>query len=378
MDRPARPRPSGAEGQGFDTGPKTSALHAFDTSPSAPRAAQAAALAVHPVPGRVDLTIRVCGCPIRTGARSHPRTVESDCATSYERWWKLGDIEVPIEVTLSDRTNMALPDADRAAGDPAGLAGEPAASFCQPRLSYDVYTTSEVKLAAPHRSLRIAVLSREDNHSTRRLVTEGEERGHTVEVIDTTRCYMAINALAPEVHCGTRLPRSTRSSGASAPHHRLRHRRACRQFETLGHLLRERQHRHLRQPRQAAAHQMLAAKGTDAADRLCRPRRTPDNLDRAWSGSGPAGSSSCWNRTQGKGVGAGETKKAAQSVIDAFRGTPTPTFSRSEFSSKEAAGEDIPLPRGRWQWWWAAMKRTASGDDFRLQPAPRPAPPRRV
>ena len=34
--------------------------------------------------------------------------------------------------------------------------------------------------------LGICVLSREDNYSTRRLVEEGEKRGHTVEVIDTT------------------------------------------------------------------------------------------------------------------------------------------------------------------------------------------------
>ena len=41
-----------------------------------------------------------------------------------------------------------------------------------------------------------------------RIVHEGEERGHSVEVIDTTRCYMAINAMAPEVHYdGKRLPR---------------------------------------------------------------------------------------------------------------------------------------------------------------------------
>ena len=61
---------------------------------------------------------------------------------------------------------------------------------------------------APKRALRIAVLSRENNYSTRRLVTEGEKRGHAIEVIDTTRCYMAINALAPEVHYdGARLPR---------------------------------------------------------------------------------------------------------------------------------------------------------------------------
>ncbi len=66
--------------------------------------------------------------------------------------------------------------------------------------------------------------------------------------------------------------------------------------------------------------------------------------------------------TQGKGVVLAETKKAAQSVIDAFRGLRA-NFLVQDFV-KEAAGEDVRclVIGGKVV---AAMKRTAAGDDFR-------------
>jgi ribosomal protein S6--L-glutamate ligase len=160
---------------------------------------------------------------------------ESELRYVIESTLRIGEAEVPIEITLTDRTNMAYRMLIGRQAIQPDWRISPTASFCQERLSYDVYHTAEVKLAAPHRSLRIAVLSREDNHSTRRLVTEGEERGHTVEVIDTTRCYMAINALAPEVHYdGTRLPRYDAvipRIGASVTSYGTA---VLRQFEMLG------------------------------------------------------------------------------------------------------------------------------------------------
>ena len=66
--------------------------------------------------------------------------------------------------------------------------------------------------------------------------------------------------------------------------------------------------------------------------------------------------------TQGKGVVLAETKKAAQSVIDAFRGLKA-NFLVQDFV-KEAAGEDIRclVVGGKVV---AAMKRTGAEGDFR-------------
>ncbi|NKX46455.1 30S ribosomal protein S6--L-glutamate ligase [Roseicyclus persicicus] len=344
-----------------DTGARTSALHAFDIEPFGPVSRPKLRFAVHPVPGRTDLTI-ACSAPIRDRREVTSSNGESELRYVIETTLRMGDTEVPVEVTLTDRTNMAYRMLIGRQAIQPGWRISPADSFCQPRLGYDVYHTAEVKLAAPQRALRIAVLSREDNYSTRRLVTEGEERGHTVEVIDTTRCYMALNALAPEVHCdGQRLPRydaviprigaSITAYGAAV----------LRQFETLGtHCVngaagitasRDKLH----------AHQMLAAAriGMPQTAFAASPKDT-DNLI-ALVGEGPV-VIKLLESTQGKGVVLAETRTAAQSVIDAFRGLRA-NFLVQSFVA-EAAGEDIRclVVDGRVV---AAMKRTARGGEFR-------------
>jgi len=57
--------------------------------------------------------------------------------------------------------------------------------------------------------LRIAILTQEPkNYSNRRMIEAAEARGHVVDCIHTSRCYMAINAHKPEVHYdGQALPR---------------------------------------------------------------------------------------------------------------------------------------------------------------------------
>ena len=84
----------------------------------------------------------------------------------------------------------------------------PSSSFCQPLLGYEVYHSAAVLTQAPVRTLRVAILSREERtYTTRGLIEEGESRVQVVETIDTQRCYMAISRLTPEVHYdGKRLP----------------------------------------------------------------------------------------------------------------------------------------------------------------------------
>ncbi|MGR3572265.1 30S ribosomal protein S6--L-glutamate ligase, partial [Brevirhabdus sp.] len=234
--------------------------------------------------------------------------------------------------------------------------------FMQPELSYDVYHTAKMRHEAPKRALRICVLSREDNYSTRRLVEEGEKRGHSVEVINTTRCYMAINAMAPEVHYdGKRLPRFDavipRIGASITPYGTA----IIRQFETIGTYCVNPSAGISASRDKLYAHQIMArAKiGMPNTAFAASPKDT-DNL------IGVVGTAplivKLLESTQGKGVVLAETKKAAQSVISAFRGLRA-NFLVQDFV-KEAAGEDVRcLVIGSKV--VAAMRRTASGDDFR-------------
>ena len=343
-----------------DTGAKTSALHAFDIEPFG-RTRPRVRFMVQPIPARPDLVI-ACSADIVDQREVTSSNGESEMRYVIETNVKMGDEMWPIEVTLTNRTNMSyhMLLGRQALGDRLTVA--PSDRFCQPELSYDVYASAKVREAAPKRALRIAVLSREDNYSTRRLVEEGEKRGHGVEIIDTTRCYMAINATSPEVYYdGKRLPRFdvvVPRIGASITSYGTA---ITRQFETLGTYCVNGAEGIASSRDKLYAHQLLARAriGMPTTAFAASPKDTSNLIGLV--GTAPL-IVKLLESTQGKGVVLAETKKAAESVIDAFRGLKA-SFLVQDFV-KEAAGEDIRclVIGGRVV---AAMKRTGADGDFR-------------
>ena len=217
-----------------DTGARTSALHAFDIEPFGPASQPKVRFAVHPVPGREDLAIP-CSAEVIDRREVTSSNGEAELRYVIRTALQVADQSWPIEVTLTNRSGLAsrMLLGRQALSDHISIT--PTERHLQPELSYDVYHSAQMRRAAPKRALRIAVLSREDNYSTRRLAEVGEARGHTVEVIDTTRCYMAINAMPPEVHYdGKRLPRYDavipRIGASITPYGTA----VIRQFETIG------------------------------------------------------------------------------------------------------------------------------------------------
>jgi ribosomal protein S6--L-glutamate ligase len=344
-----------------DTGARTSALHAFDIETFGPATRPKVRFTVHPIPGRDDLIIP-CSAPIidrrdvtsSNGERELRYVIASKLSVNGDTW--------PIEITLTNRSSMTsrMLLGRQALKDHISIVATD--RFLQPELSYDVYHTARVRTAQPNRALRIAVLSREDNYSTRRIVEEGEARGHTVEVIDTTRCYMAINALAPEVHYdGKRLPRydaviprigaSITAYGAAV----------IRQFETIGTFCVNPSAGIIASRDKLYAHQLMARAqvGMPNTAFAASPKDTGNLMGLV--GTAPL-IVKLLESTQGKGVVLAETKKAAESVIDAFRGLKA-NFLVQDFV-KEAAGEDIRclVVGGKVV---ASMKRTGAEGDFR-------------
>lgn len=344
-----------------DTGARTSALHAFDIETFGPIAKPKVRFTVHPIPGRDDLVIP-CSAPIvdrrevtsSNGDKEMRYVISSTLEVSGQSW--------PIEITLTNRANMTnrMLLGRTALKDNISIVATE--RFQQPELSYDVYHTARMRHAAPKRALRIAVLSREDNYSTRRLVEEGEKRGHSVEVINTTRCYMALNALAPEVHYdGKRLPRFDavipRIGASITPYGAA----IIRQFETIGTYCVNGSAGITASRDKLHAHQLMArAKiGMPNTAFAASPRDTGNIIGLV--GTAPL-IVKLLESTQGKGVVLAETRKAAESVIDAFRGLKA-NFLVQDFV-KEAAGEDIRclVIGGKVV---ASMKRTGAEGDFR-------------
>jgi len=344
-----------------DTGARTSALHAFDIETFGPVSRPKVRFTVHPIPGRDDLVIP-CSAPIidrrevtsSNGEKEMRYVIETNLSVNGDSW--------PIEMTLTNRSTMQsrMLLGRQALKDHITIVATD--RFLQPELSYDVYHTAKMRREAPKRSLRICVLSREDNYSTSRLVEEGEKRGHSVEVINTTRCYMAINAMAPEVHYdGKRLPRFDavipRIGASITPYGTA----IIRQFETIGTYCVNPSAGITSSRDKLYAHQLMArAKiGMPNTAFAASPKDTGNLIGLV--GTAPL-IVKLLESTQGKGVVLAETKKAAESVIDAFRGLKA-NFLVQDFV-KEAAGEDIRclVIGGKVV---ASMKRTGAEGDFR-------------
>ncbi len=345
-----------------DTGARTSALHASDIEPFGPADRPRVRFAVHPIPGHAELSIP-CSAPIVDRREVVSSNGEAEYRYVIETNVRIGERVWPIEVTLTDRGAMAyrmLLGRQALAED---MVVAPADRLCQPELTYDVYHSRRLREAQPDRALRVAVLSREaTNYSTKRLIDEGEKRGHVVEVIDTARCYMAINAMAPEVHYdGERLPRYDaiipRIGASITPYGTA----VIRQFETIGTYCVNGSEGITASRDKLYAHQILARHkiGMPATAFASSPKDT-DNLIKL-VGRAPL-IVKLLESTQGKGVVLAETQKAAQSVISAFRGLKA-NFLVQHFV-KEANGEDIRcLVVGSKV--VAAIKRTAAAGEFR-------------
>lgn len=345
-----------------DTGAKTSALHAFDIETFGAASNPKVRFTVHPIPGRDDLIIP-CSANIIDRRDVTSSNGESESRYVIETTLSVGGESWPIEVTLTNRYGMAshMLLGRQALKDHIQIVATD--RFFQPQLDYEVYSNRQIIKSAPQRALRIAVLSREaQNFSTRRLVEEGESRGHTIEVIDTSRCYMAINALSPEVHYdGKRLPRFDAvipRIGASITNYGTS---VVRQFETIGIYCLNSSDGITSSRDKLFAHQILARHkiGMPTTAFASSPKDNGNLIGLV--GTAPL-IVKLLESTQGKGVVLAETKKAAESVIDAFRGLKA-SFLVQDFV-KEAAGEDIRclVIGGKVV---ASMKRTGADGDFR-------------
>ncbi|MBM2291114.1 30S ribosomal protein S6--L-glutamate ligase [Sulfitobacter pseudonitzschiae] len=345
----------------IDTGARTSALHAHDIEVFGPAAKPKVRFNVYPVAGQTQVQV-TCSAPIKDRREVTSSNGESELRYVIETTLEVAGQSWPIEVTLTDRSGMTsrMLLGRQALQDHISITATE--KRLQPDLSYDVYHSAAVRRAAPQRALRIAVLSREDNYSTNRLVEVGEARGHTVEVIDTTRCYMAINTMAPEVHYdGKRLPRYDaivpRIGASITPYGTA----VIRQFETIGTYCVNGSAGITASRDKLHAHQVLASKriGMPTTAFAASPKDTGNLIGLV--GAAPL-IVKLLESTQGKGVVLAETKKAAESVIDAFRGLRA-NFLVQQFV-KEAAGEDIRclVIDGKVV---ASMKRTGAEGDFR-------------
>jgi ribosomal protein S6--L-glutamate ligase len=188
--------------------------------------------------------------------------------------------------------------------------------------------------------MKIGILSTNRNlYSTKRLVEAGKERGHEMLVINHKRCYMNIVSHNPQIHYNGERIRGIDAIipriGASVSFYGTA---VVRQFEMMGVYSVNESVAITRSRDKLRASQLLSRKGiglpvTGFAN---SPGDTEDLLKIA--GGAPV-VIKLLEGTQGVGVVLAETKKAAESVIEAFRGLKA-NFMVQEFI-KEAGGSDV-------------------------------------
>jgi len=188
--------------------------------------------------------------------------------------------------------------------------------------------------------MKIAILSRGPSlYSTQRLVEAAEKRGHATRVIDPLRCYMDITSHDPSIHYRGEeiepfdvvIPRI----GASVTFYGTA---VVRQFEMMGTVSLNESVAISRSRDKLRSLQLLARKGIGlpVTGFAHSTRYTADLIDLV--GGAPL-VVKLLEGTQGMGVVLCETRKAAESVIDAFRELDA-QFIVQEFI-KEAGGADI-------------------------------------
>jgi len=211
--------------------------------------------------------------------------------------------------------------------------------------------------------MKIGILSRKaELYSTRRLVEAGEQRGHDMHVINHLLCYMNITSNRPSIHYkGEKLegfdaiiPRI----GASITFYGTA---VVRQFEMLGVYSVNESVAISRSRDKLRSFQLLARKGIGLpVTGFAHSTRFSDDLINIVGGAPLI--VKLLEGTQGIGVVLAETNKAAQSVIEAFRGLKANILVQEFIKEAEASdircfvvGEKVV----------ASMMRKGAKDEFR-------------
>ena len=180
-----------------DSGTKTSALHAVAIEPFGTDKKPQVRFIMRPNPSDSSIEV-VCSAKV-----IDRRKITSSNGVSELRYIISVDISVdgktwPIEVSLTNRETMSYRMLIGRSAIPENFTVSPGSSFQQPLLSFDAYKKSRKRQPIPRRPLRIGILTQAPkNYSNTRMIEAAEARGHVVDCIYTSRCYICLLYTSP-------------------------------------------------------------------------------------------------------------------------------------------------------------------------------------
>jgi ribosomal protein S6--L-glutamate ligase len=325
-----------------DSGAKTSALHAINIAPFLKEGQNWVKFDINPIQNNVK-TIIHCEAPL-----IDKRVVKSSSGFREQRYviqtsLEIGQSKWLIEMTLTNRDSMGFrmllgreAMSGRVLVDPEEqyLLGQPT-----PDNLKEVYKNSEKASSG----LRIGLLaSNPELYSNKRIMEAGEMRGHEMHFLNIKECYMKLDAKTPEIHYrgGIILNKFDAIIPRIRPSITFYGCALTRQFEALNVYCLNSSTAITQSRDKLFSLQLLLQSGVDIPTTgfANSPLDTNDLIKMV---GGPPLIVKLLEGTQGKGVVLAETKKAAESVINAFKSLNANILVQ-EFI-KEADGKDLRL-----------------------------------
>jgi ribosomal protein S6--L-glutamate ligase len=323
-----------------DSGARTSSIHAFNIRAFKRSGQPWVGFEVHPLQKDRKVTV-ACEAPV-----VDRRVVKSSSGVSERRWvistrLHMGDHDWEIEITLTNRDTMGYRMLLGREAMRDRVLVDPSTSFCLGRMGEDVARNQYVDFDRNPHGLKIGVLaSNPELYSNQRLIEAGEERGHEMHFLNIAHCYMKLDATNPEVH--TRGGLILNDFDAVIP--RIRPSitfygcALTRQFQSMGVYSLNSASAIAQSRDKLYALQLLLSNDLDipVTGFAKSPLDTGDLVNMA--GGSPL-VLKLLEGAQGRGVVLAETKKAAESVINAFKSLQANILVQ-EFI-KEADGKDL-------------------------------------
>jgi len=323
-----------------DSGAKTSSMHAFNIQKFNRDGESWVSFEVHPLQNNRTTVIR-CERPV-----IDKRVVKSSSGVSETRYVvsatiKAGTDTWDIELTLANRDSMGYRMLLGREAMSGRVLVDPSLSFCLGEVSDESLDEYYGKKKHKRSGLKIGLLaSNQELYSNRRILEAGQERGHEMVFLNIKQCYMKIDAIQPEVHYRggkilndldaviTRIRPSVTFYGCAL----------ARQFESMGVFTINSSSAITQSRDKLFSLQLLLKNGISIPTTgfANSPMDTNDLIEMV--GGAPL-IVKLLEGSQGRGVVLAETKKAAESVINAFKALRANLLVQ-EFI-KEADGKDL-------------------------------------
>ncbi|MFT3796353.1 30S ribosomal protein S6--L-glutamate ligase [Flavobacterium sp.] len=325
----------------IDSGAKTSALHAINIAPFQKEGENWVKFDINPIQNNLK-TIIHCEAPL-----VDKRIVKSSSGFREQRYViqthvEIGESTWPIEMTLTNRDSMGFRMLLGREAMSGRLLVDPEKKYVlgnQPTTDYlkEIYKDSEERPSG----LRIGLLaSNPELYSNKRIMEAGMIRGHEMEFLNIKECYMKLDAKLPEIHYrgGKILNKFDAIIPRIRPSMTFYGCALTRQFEALRVFCLNSSNAIAQSRDKLYSLQLLLNHGIDIPTTgFANSPLDTDDLIKMVGGSPLI--VKLLKGTQGKGVVLAETKKAAESVINAFKSLNANILVQ-EFI-KEANGKDI-------------------------------------